>query len=402
MSTTTMERDLHEQRLRAWEQAKAVVDAAEAEGRDLSAEENETFTRASADMDNLDARIKRIGTVRAHEDLINEFRDSYEVAGEQAGGEARSEWQRFISGETRTFTSNLSEARALATASSPAVKQDVISGALWVHLLATSPILDICTVINTSKGNPIPVPTTTGDPTAALVTEGSAITASDSSLTTRTLNSYDYKSLSYVSTQLIQDEAFDVAGLIAKQAGREVGLSLGAHLTKGTGSSQPAGAVTGASAGVTGATSVSGAFTADNLIDLFYAVAAPYRKSPSAAWLMSDASIAAARKLKASGSGEYVSEYLFTPAQTVNDVDRLLGRPVYSDVNMADPATSAKSVLFGDFSAYFARVVDGVRFERSDDYRFNTDEVAFRTVLSADGILVDQTGAVKYFVGGAS
>ena len=75
---------------------------------------------------------------------------------------------------------------------------------------------------------------------------------------------------------------------------------------------------------MTGATSVSGAFTADNLIDLFYAVAAPYRKSPSAAWLMSDASIAAARKLKASGSGEYVSEYLFTPAQTVNDVDRLL------------------------------------------------------------------------------
>ena len=59
-------------------------------------------------------------------------------------------------------------------------------------------------------------------------------------------------------------------------------------------------------------------------------------------------------------------------------------------------------MLFGDFSAYFARVVDGVRFERSDDYRFNTDEVAFRTVLSADGILVDQTGAVKYFVGGAS
>jgi HK97 family phage major capsid protein len=68
------------------------------------------------------------------------------------------------------------------------------------------------------------------------------------------------------------------------------------------------------------------------------------------------------------------------------------------------PATalSAKSLVFGDFSQFFVRFAGGVRFERSDDYAFNTDLVTFRALLRADCSLVDLTGAVKYFAGGAS
>ena len=139
-------------------------------------------------------------------------------------------------------------------------------------------------------------------------------------------------------------------------------------------------------------------FSADDLIDLYFSVIAPYRNSPKAAWLMRDATLAAVRKLKTSGSGEY----LFAPAATVGAPDTILGKPVYTDPNVAAVGLSGKSVLFGDFGAYCTRVVNGVRFERSDDYRFNTDEVAFRTVLSADGTLVDQTGAVKHFIGNAA
>ena len=48
------------------------------------------------------------------------------------------------------------------------------------------------------------------------------------------------------------------------------------------------------------------------------------------------------------------------------------------------------------------RLVNGVRFERSDSYAFNTDLVTFRAILRGDGDLVDTTGAVKAFVGAAS
>jgi HK97 family phage major capsid protein len=69
---------------------------------------------------------------------------------------------------------------------------------------------------------------------------------------------------------------------------------------------------------------------------------------------------------------------------------------------VAAVATSAKSVIFGDISAYYVRIAGGVRFERSDDFAFQNDLVTFRAIVRGDGILADQTGAVKLFVGGAS
>jgi HK97 family phage major capsid protein len=69
---------------------------------------------------------------------------------------------------------------------------------------------------------------------------------------------------------------------------------------------------------------------------------------------------------------------------------------------MAAVALSAKSVAFGDLSAYFVRIAGGVRFERSDDYAFGNDQIAFRAIIRADGELADQTGSVKLFVGNAA
>jgi HK97 family phage major capsid protein len=72
----------------------------------------------------------------------------------------------------------------------------------------------------------------------------------------------------------------------------------------------------------------------------------------------------------------------------------LLGRPVVIDPNVAAPGANAKSVVFGDFSAYYIRDVRGVRFERSDDFTFANDLVSFRAILRTDGDLVDES-AVK-------
>ena len=56
-------------------------------------------------------------------------------------------------------------------------------------------------------------------------------------------------------------------------------------------------------------------------------------------------------------------------------------------------------MLFGDISKVWVRHVNGVRFERSLDHGFDTDVVWFKSVLRADGALVDTTGALKAFVG---
>jgi HK97 family phage major capsid protein len=57
------------------------------------------------------------------------------------------------------------------------------------------------------------------------------------------------------------------------------------------------------------------------------------------------------------------------------------------------------SVLFGDFSQYFVRLVGGIRFERSDDFQFGNDLVTFRALIRGDGNLAD-ANAIKSFVGG--
>jgi HK97 family phage major capsid protein len=126
-------------------------------------------------------------------------------------------------------------------------------------------------------------------------------------------------------------------------------------------------------------------------------VIAPYRNSPACAWLMRDATIATVRKLKDSQN-----QYLWQPSMQIGAPDVLLGKPVFTDPNVAATATSAKSVIFGDMSAYYVRIAGGIRFERSDDFAFQSDLVTFRCIVRGDGILADQTGAVKVFAGGAS
>jgi HK97 family phage major capsid protein len=272
-------------------------------------------------------------------------------------------------------------------------------GQVWEHMIESSAILQAgATVINTASGENLEIPVTTAHSSGALISEGSTLTESDPAFAKRTLGAYKYGLSIQVSSELVADTGFDLLGYLARQAGRAVGNALGADLVTGNASSKPSGIVQTATTGVTGATtSASGTFTADELIDLYYSVIAPYRASTSCAWMMRDATLARVRKLKDSQN-----QYLWQPGLQVGAPDILLGKPVYTDPNVAAVATSAKSVVFGDVSAYHVRIAGGVRFERSDDFAFQSDLVTFRAIVRGDGILADQTGAVKLFVGASS
>ena len=60
------------------------------------------------------------------------------------------------------------------------------------------------------------------------------------------------------------------------------------------------------------------------------------------------------------------------------------------------------TVYAADHPGLFYRIAGGIRFERSSDFAFNTDQITFKAVLRGDGILADQTGAIKVFVGNAA
>ena len=397
-----------EQRASAWEQAKSLLDTAEAEGRALTAEEQSQFDTINADITGLDAQRQSV------EDAEQRAKDAAEAMERIAPSEARQAkgqdetLRAFLRGETRTFDSNdglgpisSREFRDLVKGTATAGGNTVptsFRNQLLEHMIEVSGVLTAGPeVLNTSGGENIEVPVTTAYSTAALTAEAAAISESDPAFAKRTLGAYKYGVIVQVSKELLDDTGVDLSGFIARQAGRACGNALGAHLVTGTGSSQPQGVITGATVGVTGGTGVTGGFTADNLIDLMFSVIAPYRNSPSCGWLMKDSTLAAVRKLKDS-----TGQYLWQPSLQVGVPDTLLGKPVFTDPNVAAPAVSAKSVLFGDMRAYFVRLAGGVRFERSDEYAFNQDLVTFKCVVRGDGIVADQTGALKVFSGGSS
>lgn len=388
--------ELIEKRAAVWESVKDGFERTERDGISLdSPEAEERYTRQHAELVELDRRIKELDDLNRRNADAAEMRDRYATAAPSVNVDAI---RRMANGEIRSMEF-APEARDLTKGSSTAGGNTVPTsfyGQLWAHLIETSAIRQTrVRQIRTASGENLQVPKTTSHSSAALIGEGNTITESDPAFGQVTLGAFKYGLSIQVATELEQDTGVDLAGYLAMQAGRALANATGTHFVTGDGSSKPLGIVTASTLGVTGGDGVAGAFTSDNLIDLYYSVIAPYRINGE--WLMSDGALKAARKLKDSDN-----QYIWAPGLTAGEPSILLGRPVFNDYNMAAPALDAKSVLFGDFSAYMIRDVAGVRVERSVDFAFQNDLVTWRFLLRTDGDLIDTTGAVKHFVGGSS
>jgi HK97 family phage major capsid protein len=259
------------------------------------------------------------------------------------------------------------------------------------------PMLETSTILNTAGGENLQIPSLSAYSTGTVSSEAALIGESDPTFNAfKTLGAYKYSFLTQISREMVEDAGVDILGFLATQTGNALGYAVNGALTTGTGTTQPTGIVTAAGSGITGGTGVSGAFTADNLIDLVYSVDTAGRTLPGTGFQMNAKAIAAVRKLK-----DNAGQYLFSPALSADARDLLLGYPLYENPSMADPAVSAKSVIFGHLPSYFARTVGGLRLDRSDDYAFANGLITFRAQYRTDGNLI-QTSHVKYFAGGAS
>lgn len=405
---------LTEERQKVWDRSKAMLDRAEAENRNLTEDEARAYDRDASTLTGLRSRIdRRIDQLEVERDVAESLRQ----LGVDTAGDGPSGFDSFDDGSAggviRAAVRSNSTApidlcldgvrsgvntRALTTTNNVGI---TFGSQLLRHMVEGSAVLSAgATLITTDSGELLKIPRTTADSAAAIVAEGGAIPTSDPALGSATLGAYKYAFLTSVTRELAEDASFDIEGYMAAQIGEALGNGLGAHLVTGTGTGQPAGILAAATPGVTGGTGIAGAFTADNLIDLYHSVNSAYARSKSAAWLMRNGTLAAVRKLK-DAQGRYLFN-LDVPVGYPGAAGTLLGRPVFVDPNVPAVGLGAKSVLFGDWSRVFLRVVKGVRLERSLEYGFSTDHVYWKGVLRADGALVDLTGAVKAFVGGAS
>lgn len=371
-----------------------LLDVSDAEGRDLTGEEQAKFDRLDREVSRLQANIRSASgqdrhTVAEHERTLSALEFNAVLRGKSRGVDV-------VLGAMPLERRDLVKGTASAGGNTvPTTFWDQ----LREHMIEVSGLmLAGPTVLTTTNGADLLVPRTTAHGTAALITEGGAISESDATFGQATMRAWKYARLVQVTSELLEDTAVDLLGYVARDIGRSIGNLFGAAaVASGNGTTAPQALAPATTVGVTGGTGVAGAFTADNLLDLYYSVIAPYRSSPSCAWLMRDSAIASVRKLKDS-----TGQYLWQPSIQLGAPEILLGKPIYTDSNVPAVGLNGRSVLFGDMSAYYVRIVNSMRFERSDGLAFANDLVTFRGVMRMDGRLVDDTGAIKCFVGGAS
>jgi HK97 family phage major capsid protein len=388
-----------EARAKAWEEAKALLDSAAAEKRDLSAEENQTYDRIMADLDQRSQVMETMKAQAEREERAAEAMKGFEaqVKPEVVSVPEINEAELIRSLARGEIRSHSFEKRDVTKGSTGAPVPTSFYDQVIMLARHVGPMLETSTILNTAGGENLQIPSLSAYSVGTVSAEAAAIGESDPAFNAfKTLGAYKYSFLTQISREMVEDAGVDILGFLAQQTGNALGYAVNGALTTGTGTVQPTGIVTAAGSGITGGTGVTGAFTADNLIDLVYSVDTAGRTLPGTGWQMNAQSIAAVRKLKDSAG-----QYLFSPSLSADARDLLLGYPIFENPAMAAPATSAKSVIFGHLPSYFARTVGGLRLDRSDDYAFQNDLITFRATMRVDGNLI-QTSHVKYFAGGAS
>jgi HK97 family phage major capsid protein len=370
-------------------QIREVLESAESEGRGLDVAGSEKIDRIEADIRRADEAIeiatrnaKRVTDAdeasRGHAPVESESRSSNDILRSIGRGETRS----------HDF-----ERRATLVPSANTVPKSFYDSVFDVARLV-GPQLEVSERFNTTSGEDLTLPTLTAYSSAVLSAAGAAMTESEPTYASITLGAYKYGLLIAVASELVNDAGFDLEAHLANQAGNGLGTAVNSALTIGDGSSKPEGVVVGAAAGVTGADSVAGAFTADNLIDLAYVGDGLIRKLPGTAYMASGAAIGALRKLQ-DGNNQYLYQV------GVGQPDSFAGFDVIENPDIADPAADAISVLFGHLPSYKVRMAGGLAVASSADYAFNKDTVTYRFSMRVDGKIA-HASHIRKFTGGSA
>ena len=252
----------------------------------------------------------------------------------------------------------------------------------------------------TGTGNPMPWPTL-NDTTnrGRIIGQNVQVIETDLAFNQVTFQAYIGSSdLVLVPLALLQDSYFDLDALVAKLLGIRLGRLFNWKCTVGTGTNEPTGIV---NASVTAGNIVTfpGGETAsiayNDLVNVEHAVDPAYRENPSSKWMFSDTILKLLKKLVDSSNRPLwqpglTASFQQGAAVMTGSKPKILEHEYVINQDMAVPAASAYSVLFGDMSCFKVRDVAGgttvmVLRERYADYL----QVGYTAFQRFDSNLID-------------
>ena len=259
-------------------------------------------------------------------------------------------------------------------------------------LLHYAGIYDVITKIPVGTGGTFNFPSQ-DDTTkkATIVSEGSASSENAQAFGEVVILDYTYTSMIKISEQLLTDSHYDAVSNILENIGVRHGRALSTDLTTGSGSSKPFGVVTGAADSTITAASTT-AVTRAEIVNFIHKVDVAYRNSPMTRLMMHDSTVAAI-KLLTVGSSD--ARPLWQPGIAFGAPDTIEGYRYVVNNDMAEMASSAKFMLFGDFSQFAIKEVGGFQIKRMNE-RYGEELAVGFLGWKRWGSKILNSGAIKY------
>ena len=374
--------ELRENRAKSWEAAKAFLDSHRTDKGTLSAEDSETYDRMEAEIIALGKEIERMERSAALEaelsrpvgsPLTNIPGSAIDTKTGRASDAYKHSFLTALRSNFRQVSNVLTEG---TDTSGGYLVPDEYDARLIEKLDEENVMRSLGTVIQTSGERKINV--AASKPAASWIEEGGELVFSDPQFSQIILDAYKLSVAVKVSEELLADNAYDLEGWLINSFSRALANSEEEAMVIGDGISKPTGILT---SGEVGITTAGNKIEADEIIDLIYKLKRPYRSN--AVFLTADSTLAAIRKMKDS-----TGQYLWQPALTAGEPDRLLGYPVYTSAFVPAVASGQPVLAFGDMSYY--NIGDrGVRsFAALHELYAGVGQVAFVCKERVDGKLV--------------
>lgn len=384
--------ELREKRAKAWDAAKQFLDAKRGADGMLSEEDTAAYDKMEQDVMNLGKEIERLERQAAIDAELSKA-TSTPLTGKPGAkmneekekrGRASDEYKGSFWNAMRVKAPMPSVLNALQEGTDSEggyLVPDEFERTLVEALEEENVFRTLAHVIQTSSGDrKIPVVASKG--TASWVDEEGAYTESDDAFSQVSIGAYKLGTMIKVSEELLADSVFDLEAYISKEFARRIGAREEESFFNGDGKGKPLGILADAGGAEIGVNAGSPtAITADDVIDLFYSLKAPYRKN--AVWVMNDATVKQIRKLKDS-----TGQYLWQPSLVAGTPDTILGRPVKTSAFMPTAAAGAKTIAFGDFKYYWIADRQGRTFKKLSELYAANGQVGFLGTQRVDGKLI--------------
>lgn len=397
--------ELRRQRATLINQARGILDSAQAAKREPTAEENARFDMIMAEADKCEARYLKIEKLEAAEKTVAESRGR-QLNGEEPGrqpGDDRGPDHRGSTEYRSLFIRFLRDgigSLGAAETRSLAAEGDTVGGYLVAPQQLTSDfvksldnavvIRQLATKFSVGSAQSLGAPSLDADPDDAEWTSELQTGNEDNSTAfgKRELHPHALAKRIKVSNKLLRLLP-GIEDFIRQRLAYKFAVTEEKAFLTGDGVSKPLGVFTASTNGISTARDVPAdntttAITADGLINAKYSLKEQYMKSPSLRWMFHRDAIKMIRKLKDGNS-----QYIWQPGLQAGQPNMILDVPVVMSEYSPNTFTAGKYVgIIGDFSYYWIADAQTLMFQRLVELYAESNQTGFIGRQEVDGMPV--------------